>query len=483
MQITRINSFNGNSSIIQRNNVSNNQAQNLQFGNIANKTLTTFQKKRYEWFIVDMINYVPSVSGPKLAQYINNKNDLQMDFLHKTAKKLYNENYKNKTDMPANALEMVEEVAFSVKKPDRLHNKIITNPDFSFEDCKNLIFLSNESKEKYSLIRKLLKVKNPYQENANLPATQIQEIVTSPNAKKLNKEYDKFSPYISLTYKDKDFTAKLIKELEAEQPSFDPEELQKVMEIERARRNSTLLERMPLKTIEDNYDSEVLSLFIGKKMPTSTKKDYGVPLAESDVDFYTYVLKTTNKENIEIRKSFLDQAFWRHETPETTTVFLNKLDTDENFRKIYTKMNKEEHPLTMRQEGSKLLMYYVDSVGSDVALKNFKNFADITQGYSFDSKVVVDTVDELRKNLNNKFYISDRDLVNLRAKERDMKYYETTFPKLRSTVARASRKFKYEFMPKVLGKGEPVELKMNMSFTDYVSNIEKEAAEIQKMYK
>ena len=179
MQITKINSYNTNTYC--QNNKYQNKNSNINFGQTpAYKLLTNVQKKAHEDFIVDMINYIPNISAEKINQYINHKNKNQIDFLHSAARKLYYEYYEKKIKVPDNAQEMVENLAFSTEKPDKLHYKILRNNEFSFDDSKDLILLANKNRQNYSLIRKLLKIETVDGKTTNLSAKQIKEIIASP---------------------------------------------------------------------------------------------------------------------------------------------------------------------------------------------------------------------------------------------------------------------------------------------------------------
>ena len=477
MQITKINSYNTN--LYCQNNYQKRNS-DVQFGqNPVYKLLTNTQKKAHEDFIVDIINYIPSISAEKIAQYINHKNKDQVDFLHNIARKLYYDCYNKKTQMPENAQEIVENLAFSVEKPDRLHYKILRNGEFSFDDSKDLILLANENGQNYSLIRKLLKIETLDGKTTNLPAKQIKEIVTSPNAKKLNEQYANYSSFIRLTREKPDFSSRLLSELELEKPSFDPLELDKIIEIQRSQFKSTHLQNLSEQVIRKHYSPKALELFTGNIMPRSNPQNSAHLLTQTDEQFATYILKTTSEDNFDLRNAYLKKAFWLEETPERTTVFFNKIDTDENFKEIYARLLKEEHPIVSTTKGTEILMYYVDSIGSDIALKKYTNFSNIlaSNNHKITSKPE-EVANELSQNINNRFYISQRELTVKRVRERDIRFEHRTFPKLRSNIARAKRKFTYEFLPQVLGTGKPTPIKMSLTFNEYRTQKLKEGLEI-----
>ena len=477
MQITKINSYNTNS-YCQNNSQKRNS--DVQFGHTpAYKLLTNAQKKAHEDFIIDMINYMPTISVERISQYLSNKNKEQIDLLHGAARKMHFECYAKKTRLPEDAQESIESLAFGVKNPDQLHFKILANQGFSFEDSKNLILLSEESKQNYGLIRKLLKVEELDGSITNLPAKQIQEIVTSPYAKKLAEHYDDFHPYITLTRENKDFSEKLFLELEAETPSFEPDELKKIIAIQRLQERSSHIQSIPEHVVHKHYSPEAMELMTKHIIPRSNSKNSKSELSQTDIKFAIYLLKTTTKSNNQVRSNYLEKAFWCEESPEGATSFFNKLDSDENFKVIYSRLYQDEHPIIEGSNGLHALMYYVDSIGSDVALEKYDNFANILAGNKH--KVTSrheEVVEELSKNINNRFYISNADLNIKRLRERDMQFEPQTFPKLRSGLARAKRKFTYEFLPKIFGKGESTPVKMNMSFAEYKTQKLLEAREI-----
>ncbi len=490
MQITKINSFNTNYyrqqnnyaqqplQTPQRQEMNNAQELNFEGFNLKYKKqfgklfLTKKNEKNIKYFTQEVTTFL-GVQPKDIQKYITLDKRKNMSFYYEMARKMYLDAHVNKVAQPKNSLEILDALYTSTPNPRRLHFSILKNTNYTFEESSTLIKLANQDEASYNLIRELHRVPNSNnsRQNLNLGAENIASIVQSPNAAKLSENFDAYRSYISLNHEKPDFLEGLFKELSLPKTSFEPEVLNKQLAI-KALKENPILREIPDEVIMNNWNEEAFKLFNDSYLfPTQTLLPKGAAKGK-EVPFLEFLLNTTNKENFALRKQFFRKFAGLNDeqnTPEAVTNFLQRIDNDKHFRKLF----KESCGTSLAQRPVTELMYYTDVFGAELLAKKSNRFFNIVHSNSSLENNPNKVVKVLSENLNNRYYLSSSQKRNLREREYNTRITDELTGNLRATLMRAKRKFKYEFLPKIFGTGESVPVRTQTDYATYHSIISK----------
>ena len=477
MLITKINSFNNTYSNYRQQNLNTND--NLNFGfklpGLKKDIFVNAEMKHYtESFLSDISNNL-SISRKKLKKYVTPHQPERMKFFKGLADKITVDLFTHKIDIPKNAFEQIEEVYHSVPKPDKLHLNIVNDSSYTFNEATQLLKLAQENKDNYNLIKQLREVKKA---DIDVPvkfsAQELMDIVTSKGSSKLKENFDNYRSYITLNHNRPNFVQEFIKELEKEDSGISSLEFDTKLAIREVKNRSLMLRLLPDTFIEKNWNKEGFELLSQNEIPLAQLTHSETLTDKKALEFYENLINSTTKDNkadrILIFKNFFGFAT-EGNTSEVLTEVLNRIDNDKNFKKLINIVAQNNNVLTRKPLTE--LMYYADTFGSDVLVKKADNFLQIINSNAGFKTRPEDVVQNLSKNLNNKYYISPAGIDNLRQKETLKRMTAFFFPDTKAGIMRFKRKFKYEVMPKIFGTGKPAEIKQNMPYEDYVKSFAK----------
>lgn len=477
MQITKINSFNNTYSNYKQQNFNTND--NLNFGfklpGLKKDIFVNAEMKHYtESFLSDISNNL-SISRKKLKKYVTPHQPERMKFFKGLADKITVDLFTHKIDIPKNAFEQIEEVYHSVPKPDKLHLNIVNDSSYTFNEATQLLKLAQENKDNYNLIKQLREVKKA---DIDVPvkfsAQELMDIVTSKGSSKLKENFDNYRSYITLNHNRPNFVQEFIKELEKEDSGISSLEFDTKLAIREVKNRSLMLRLLPDTFIEKNWNKEGFELLSQNDIPLNQLTNGEAITDKKALEFYENLIKSTTKDNkaerILIFKNFFGFAT-EGNTSEVLTEVLNRIDNDKNFKKLINIVAQNNNVLTRKPLTE--LMYYADTFGSDVLAKKADKFLQIVNSNENINAKPEEIVQDLSKNLNNKYYITSSGIYNLRQKETLKRMTAFFFPDTKAELMRFRRKFKYEVMPKIFGTGKPAEIKQNIPYEDYVKSFNK----------
>lgn len=475
MLITKINSFNNTYSNYRQQNTNNNLNFGLKLPKLQKDMFVNAEMKNYiELFLSEISNNL-SISRKKLKKYVTPHQPERMKFFKGLADKITVDLFTHKIDIPKNAFEQIEEVYHSVPKPDKLHLNIVNDSSYTFNEATQLLKLAQENKDNYNLIKQLREVKKA---DIDVPvkfsAQELMDIVTSKGSSKLKENFDNYRSYITLNHNRPNFVQEFIKELEKEDSGISSLEFDTKLAIREVKNRSLMLRLLPDTFIEKNWNKEGFELLSQNDIPLNQLTNGEAITDKKALEFYENLIKSTTKDNkaerILIFKNFFGFAT-EGNTSEVLTEVLNRIDNDKNFKKLINIVAQNNNVLTRKPLTE--LMYYADTFGSDVLVKKADNFLQIINSNAGFKTRPEDVVQNLSKNLNNKYYISPAGIDNLRQKETLKRMTAFFFPDTKAGIMRFKRKFKYEVMPKIFGTGNPVEIKQNIHYEDYVKSFAK----------
>lgn len=490
MQISKINIYNNSKPynnitsyrpIQNPQHTENSSAQNLNFEGFSLKNkglygkyfLSKVNNKDIYFFFNDLSLFI-NAEKQQVQKYAKlNKRD-KMDFFYDMARKMYLDVYKNKIPLPENRLEVLDDLYNSVTQPNSFHFRILKNEAYTFNDSARLIKLAAQDKTNHSLISKLQNIENINRNNSfiDLGAENIINIVQSPEAAKLNKNFEDYKAFISVNYQKPDFVETLLKELSQETPSFNTEDLNTQLLVKDVKQRMPVLSKLPDETISNNWNEKGFELFDDNTIPFQYFVKNDSYIEKKDIPFYEYLIKTTTKDNLETRK-LLFQEFKgvsnEGNTPEAIIECFNRIDTDKNFKELFE--IAADTPVAKKPVTE--LMFYVDKFGSEVLAQNSERFINLLKANVDNITSPDDVVEILSKNLNNKYYLSRNKKYNMMENESLTRQKHIFTGDMRAKYLRAKRKFKYDFMPKFFGTGKPVPVKTEIDYKTYHNNIAK----------
>ena len=475
MLITKINSFNNTYSNYRQQNTNNNLNFGLKLPKLQKDMFVNAEMKNYiELFLSEISNNL-SINRQQLKKYVTPYQPERMKFFKELADKITSDLFTHKIDIPKNAFEQIEEVYHSVPKPDKLHHNLLKDSSYTFNETVQLLKLAQENKDNYNLINQLREVKKA---DADIPvkfsAQELIDIVTSKGSGKLKENFDNYRSYISLHHDNPNFVEKFIKELEKENSGISSSEFDTKLAIREIKNGSLLLRQLPDKLLEKNWNKEGFELLSQNDIPLNQLTNGEAITDKKALEFYENLIKSTTKDNkaerILVFKNFSGFAT-EGNTIDVLNEVLNRIDNDKNFKKLINTVAQNNDILTRKPLTE--LMYYTDTFGSDVLAKKADKFLQIINSNAGFKTRPEDVVQNLSKNLNNKYYITPTGIDNLRQKESMKRMTAFFFPDTKAELMRFRRKFKYEVMPKIFGTGKPAEIKQNMPYEDYVKSFAK----------
>lgn len=458
-----------------------NQAQDLSFEGVGfNKAgkwiLGTRDLEMWEAFFNDIFHDL-QISRKSLKPYFRLDRKDRTDFFYDLTEALHKDLFEQRTLMePEQSLEVLDGIYQAVKNPNRTHMSIVRNPNFTFEEKSKLLMLTAENgtpAELFNKLRHTPKIENNSQ-NIEWPAETYVSLLTSPNAEKLNKEFSTYKDYIRLNHKEPTFLENLNKELERETPSFNTQQLVRKAILEEYDHTSQIIHSLGQDELLKNWNPEGLELMDNNFLHSFHKTSREGQFNEENLTFYKTLFNSTTKENLAFRKTFFENQYLKtceEDSNSSILNFLERAEKDENIRTLYQEAIDTDSNILRKPLNE--LLFYADSIGSDVLTKKMDKFFEIIDSTTAEPDEMVQI---LHKNLNNKFYLSQRSLRNLRDDETDIRNSNLYFPETKAQIHRLKRKFKYNFLPKVFGTGKEVPLKMEVSFQEYSDAISKAPA-------
>ena len=475
MQITKINSFNNTYTNYRQQNSNNNLNFGFKLPKLQKDMFVNAETKNYiELFLSEISNNL-SVNRQKLKKYVTPYQPERMAFFKGLADKITVDFFTHKIDIPKNAFEQIEEVYNSVPKPDKLHHSILKDSSYTFNETAQLLKLAQENKDNYNLIKQLREVKKADADiPVNFSAQNIIDIVISKGSGKLKENFDNYRSYIALHHNNPNFVETFIKELEKENSGISSLEFDTKLAIREVKNGSLLLRQLPDKFLEKNWNKEGFELLSQNDIPLDQLTNGEALTDKKALEFYENLIKSTTKDNMAERilvfKNFSGFAT-EGNTTEVLSEVLNRIDNDKNFKKLINAVAQNNDILTRKPLTE--LMYYTDTFGSDVLAKKADKFLQIINSNAGFKTKPEEVVQNISKNLNNKYYITPNGIDNLRQKEAMKRMTAFFFPDTKAELMRFRRKFKYEVMPKIFGTGNPVEIKQNIPYEDYVKSFAK----------
>jgi len=475
MQITKIN-YSYNTFQHKQNNV-----QDIHFG--ANP-LKIFKKpsktavSMIERFYEDVPNFL-QVADSKVEKYADHKRPKRMHFFYDMAKKLNDETFNSQTTLPENRLEILDEIYETVKVPNGFHERIIDSSTYNFADTVAIFKMAAETPENFNILRQLTKLKDAKSQNLDFTVEELTQIVQLPNSEKLSTNFQDFKSYIMLNRENPDFIEQLGKELERETPSFNVEEMNETLKIRSAQNNVRLFRNVPDEIFRGNMNEYGLNLFTTQAYSNDYIIRDAQNMGKEDYDFISYLLKTTTEDNVGRRKEFFQEYMGvrtEGNNYDSISAFFDKLDKDKNYRKIFDAISEKRvfssHPISE-------LMYYVDSLGSDVVAKHLNNFERIVRTNNFGEREPNNILKALQQNINNKYYLTPQEKRGLEDKEDYMRY--SFFGNTKANLFKLKNKLKYGLLPKIFGTNKEQPLKTQISYEVYRSQFEKLENPIQEV--
>ncbi len=176
--------------------------------------------------------------------------------------------------------------------------------------------------------------------------------------------------------KIQDFIKEIAQELSSPKISFDPKDLERMVMIKRAQESSALLNKIPTEVIKENYSEYGHKLLSGKFATMQNWFPAGKEPSPEEIEHFAYILRSTNKNNFELRQAFMQNNFhFLSNSSEDIAKLFKKLDSDKDFNKLYEKLVTGE--IHLRCRPIREILYYADSFGSKILNKNSKSFFNI----------------------------------------------------------------------------------------------------------
>ncbi|MCM1009780.1 MAG: hypothetical protein NC390_02735 [Fusobacterium sp.] len=441
----------------------NAQEQNFQ-GVRLNKLknlVTPPRQKDYVVGFVEEIGYFLGEQNPNVAKYATFYNKDRTSFFYELTRKLRNDIYTKKIPAPENQLEVLDGIYNTVKKPKGIHFAAIQNPDYTFTESAQILKLMGNSKTNTELYTKLRNLEGIHHNKTHLPAQTVIEILSSEHAAKLNENMDTYSAFIKLNNKNENFTQELLKELAAEKPSFDVEQLNKAVKVEQTRATSYFFDKFSREDLLECYNPTAFDKLDENLYVTGFLKKHTTEFSQDEKSVLKEVIKTATPETIEPISKLLNRVE-NFEEKEDILRLINKFNTEKHYGNIFTNIADLQH-FKISNEPLDKIMYYIDSFGSDTVNKNLRRFLDLTEEHISADRTPEETVQLISKNLKNPFYLSRRQHNRELYKENDLRNYHS-FGNTKANISKAKRKIKYTLMPKIFGNGKPAEINPNATY-------------------
>ena len=382
-------------------------------------------------------------------------------FFHFLTENFVSDCARKKQLLPENGRQIIENLYNRIEKPNNACFSILNNYRFSFEQKDAILALAMKDNVNSKVLENLLSLKSYRGHHLLYNPDDLVTILSSENTQKLVNNFDDFKSYILLNHNKDNFGKNLAMELAAKDLSFDPVVLNQNIDIMHKQLSSPVLQQLPANMLKKNDNPLALKLlnYDDSSMDNLVVKDRKI--SKEDLQFFNYILKSTNKDNFKIRSSFFRENFGfidNKNSFDDVMLFFKKLDKDKNFKKVYELLASSRNS-SMLKMPIKDLMFYIYSFGSDVVLKRFSNFSKIMEdGISrkLESDAILKT---LSKNLNNRFYTTSNQIGMARDNEYNLIFSSMFMGKTKSKLQKLKDKFVYEFLPSFIGTGKEVPIK------------------------
>ena len=396
----------------------------------------------------------------ELKQTIAPKTVGESQLLFRLTENYVSELTKKHQQVTANTLSIILNVYNSISKRTTELADIVKINTKSIGEYSELFKLAGKDKQKNELLKKLLTLKSNENQMLDISQKNIIKILSSGKAKKLNKNFEKFRSYIILNSNNENFAENLTKELQAKRPSFKQAQLNRQLNVRKAKSESYLLGLLPDKFLEENYNPLGFKLFRNYSNLIKNIVPDADNISQKDLDFIASVISTTNKKNFAARTEYFENDLnygKAKNSKDDILVFFNRMDKDENFRKLYEKTSAH---ITIQNIPLQELMMYADIFGSKNLLDRSENFVRMLKYDVYNYETKKDFIAHMGKRLNNRFYITNTEVERAREEEYYTRLVNPFFGNTKANLKRYKRKFKYDLMPKVLGTGKQIKLDM-----------------------
>lgn len=245
------------------------------------------------------------------------------------------------------------------------------------------------------------------------------------------------------------------------------------MELEQRKTNSYFLHIINNKDLLECDNELGMELFYNKRGTAPYLRKGTDELSKKDVDFYKYVISTTDKTNFNARNAFFENYCIRAldengNTRDDIKRLFMRMDEDKHLRKTFELLSAYGHGIA--KEPIDKLLYYIDSFGTKEVYKKLDRFIKIADVNLAHDKKPEEIVEAISKNLNNKYYQTS----GMKKQEADKEMlagYELFFPKTKVAILKLKNKMKYSIMPKIFGTGTPAPINKNATYRKPVEEI------------
>lgn len=392
------------------------------------------------------------VSKDSLQKYVTPRNPDKMDFFFHLINRINRETFYNPNLIKENKLNFADRLYNSIKNPSKFQIDMIKGADCDLNQLSQLLELSND-KNNLKLLKNLNSIPGIFNSQVKYNPDDIIKILSSDKVKRLNKNINEYKTYISLNAHKPDFADNLLKELEYEIPTLDQEKLKSLLTVQRNYPRSKVV-----RLFGTNYTAENLNHYAIRLIDNSSlfseklNKDFA-KFSDEEINFCEYLLKTTNKKNI----NFRDRYIYANEITDEKTAkqaqrLFERVDEDKNMRKVLNYFVDNNKIMRSADDFN----FYADVFGSKTLADNVKNFEEIlteTYGMSKEERVEI-----LKNNLKNPFYISSKRLKKEQQTDFNILANKLFFPKTRVAIRKAGRNFMHSFLPKILEKESITEI-------------------------
>ncbi len=462
MKIGIINSYNVNS-VNKFGHADIRSRSNQSFTGLTQRVTGLFHTRAKNAAINEYMNrtgYYLMYNPAELKQTIAPKTVGESQLLFRLTENYVSELTKKHQQVTANTLSIILNVYNSISKRTTELADIVKINTKSIDEYSELFKLAGKDKQKNELLKKLLTLKSNENQMLDISQKNIIKILSSGKAKKLNKNFEKFRSYIILNSNNENFAENLIKELQAKRPSFKQAQLNRQLNVRKAKSESYLLGLLPDKFLEENYNPLGFKLFRNYSNLIKNIVPDADNISQKDLDFIASVISTTNKKNFAARTEYFENDLnygKAKNSKDDILVFFNRMDKDENFRKLYEKTSAH---ITIQNIPLQELMMYADIFGSKNLLDRSENFVRMLKYDVYNYETKKDFIAHMGKRLNNRFYITNTEVERAREEEYYTRLVNPFFGNTKANLKRYKRKFKYDLMPKVLGTGKQIKLDM-----------------------
>lgn len=402
--------------------------------------------------------YYIGASPKKLREEFSIKTLADSAVLYRLTEK-YRNNGTNFLNLD-NAYEAVAKVYNKIQKPTMELNWILKISRKSLDDFEKIFDTIGDNKNKLKLFYQLNSLKAKNGAKLSVRTEDFINILSSDKVKKLSKNFNKYRSYMELNHRNDDFSEKLLQELELSKPSFSKKEIQRKLEFRRARKNSLLLDYLPKKFLEDNFNPLSYKLFGNFKCAKDNLLPNAENITEKDLKIFKYIMNTTTKKNFKERASFFNNDIntrLSENTNDEIIELFERIDSDKNFKKLY---NKVADSRFLQNVPIRDFMLYVDTFGVKKLLKNSDNFSRIIKHPNNNDGSPENIIKLISKNLNNKFYITHQEIQSAMENECFIRNKYLFTGNLRANYQRFKRIFKHGTLPKIFGTGKEIPIDM-----------------------